>query len=332
MSRVIPLRTKDRRPPQRQPGRARSTGGGPSLATAVALACQGCATPATARSYRAALAAFVAACAAQGVTRCADLTPAVVATFPATLSGAAPATRRQRLAVVRAFVRWAGQADWCDPACATVLPSGRRVRRNGPAPWTVDECRRLLAAADTPRTRALLWVLVSTGARIGEVVAARVADVDGGTLTLRGKTGVRAVPLSPAACRALHAARRSRSSVDRAAPLFASRQGGLSARQARDSVYAACRAAGLPPRGPHALRHAAAARWLRAGIPLVVVAAALGHARPSTTLDHYATVIAGDLVRGLAADPLWSDPVAPPAARPVRAERATPPPRGRAAA
>ena len=36
----------------------------------------------------------------------------------------------------------------------------------------------------------------------------------------------------------------------------------------------------------------------------MLVSKALGHARPSTTLDHYASVISEDLEQGLSLDPL----------------------------
>ena len=36
----------------------------------------------------------------------------------------------------------------------------------------------------------------------------------------------------------------------------------------------------------------------------MLVSKALGHAQPSTTLDHYASVISEDLERGLSLDPL----------------------------
>ncbi|MDA8393686.1 MAG: tyrosine-type recombinase/integrase, partial [Candidatus Dormibacteraeota bacterium] len=87
-------------------------------------------------------------------------------------------------------------------------------------------------------------------------------------------------------------------------PLFRSRQGQLSDRRARELLRECCRRAGLPPLSSHDLRHAACSRWLRAGIPVVVVARTLGHSRPSTTWNHYASVTAQDLSRGLSADPL----------------------------
>jgi integrase/recombinase XerC len=279
----------------------------PSLADAVELACRSCATPATARSYRAALSAFARVCADHGVTQCSEINPSVTAAFPASLTGLAAATRHHRLAVVKAFLHWAAQAGWCDSTCAALIPPGRRVRRTTAPTWSEDDCRKLLSSAETWRDRALLWALTSTGARIGEVVHATVGDFDGQTLRLSGKTGTRSVPLSPDARDAVKWYLQHRQPLEPAAPLFASRQGRLSERQARDLVYTACRRAKLAPRGPHTLRHAAATRWLRAGVPLVVVSATLGHSRPSTTLDHYAGAMASDLARGLSSDPLWSE-------------------------
>jgi integrase/recombinase XerD len=278
-----------------------------TIAEAVTLFCQGAATPASRRSYRAALAVLEATCWELGVSLCSELSPRVVAALPNSLNELAPSTRRHRLSVTRNFLNWAAGAGWTDRSCASVLRPGRSVAPAREAAWTLGEVQRVLAAGKTWRDRALLWVLASTGARIGEVVQARVADLSPEALTINGKTGTRGVPLGPEARRALVWYLRHRPGLDGSAPLFQSRQGRLSERRARDVVYASCRKAGIRPRGPHSFRHAAAARWLRAGVPLVVVAAALGHSRPSTTLDHYSTVIAGDLARGLSADPLWAE-------------------------
>ena len=46
---------------------------------------------------------------------------------------------------------------------------------------------------------------------------------------------------------------------------------------------------------PHDLRHHAATNFLRAGLPITVVARQLGHSTPRVTLDVYAGVIDGDL-------------------------------------
>ncbi|HUY55604.1 MAG TPA: tyrosine-type recombinase/integrase [Candidatus Nanopelagicaceae bacterium] len=288
-----------------QPEVPQKRAGSLPLVDAVDLFCQSCATPATSRSYRAALSPFLNACSDRGVIECSQVTPSVIASFPASLAGLAASTRHHRLSVVKAFLRWTAKAEWCDSTCATVITPGRVVRRTGALTLSEEDTRKLLSAAQTWRDRALLWTLSSTAARIGEVVHATVADFDGQSLRLSGKTGTRSVPVGPGACGALDWYLRHRQPLDQAAPLFASREGRLSERQAREVVYAACRRAKLAPKRPHTLRHAAATRWLKAGVTLIVASATLGHARPSTSLDFYLDATAQDLARGLSSDPLW---------------------------
>ena len=293
---------------------------GVAVEEAVRLFCDCHSSPATARSYRTALARLADFCHAREVTACTELTPSLLAEYQGTLGDLAPSTRWHRLSVVRAFLRWASSAGWCDLSCSDVIRPVRQRRPARLAPWSVEECRRLLAAGQSWRDRALVAVLVASGARIGEVVAAAAGDFDGECLVLTGKTGPRSVPLGPSACSALTWYLRHRPTHDPTAPLFLGRQGRLSDRQARDVVHLVCRRARLSPRGPHAFRHAAASRWLRAGIPLAVVSAALGHARTSTTVDNYGLALAADLACGLSADPLWAEDGARIAGRPVGGE------------
>ena len=287
---------------------------------AVRIFCASHSSSATARSYRTALARLTDFCHSLDVRSCIELAPSVLAAYQATLGDLAPSTRWHRLSVVRAFLGWASTAGWCDLACSDVIRPVRQRRPARLAPWSVEECRRLLRAGESWRDRALVATLVASGARIGEVVAAAAGDFDGECLVLTGKTGPRSVPLGPSACLALTWYLRQRQSDDPAAPLFMGRQGRLSARQARDVVHGVCRRARLAPRGPHAFRHAAASRWLRAGIPLAVVSAALGHARTSTTVDNYGLALAADLACGLSVDPLWAEGGARTAGRPVGME------------
>lgn len=291
-----------------------------AVEAAAQLFCDSRSSPATARSYRTALTRLTDFCSSRAVATCAELTPSLLAEYQGTLGDLAPSTRWHRLSVVRAFLSWASSAGWCDLACSDVIRPVRQRRPARLAPWSVAECRRLLAAGESWRDRALVAVLVASGARIGEMVAAAAGDFDGKCLVLTGKTGPRSVPLGPSACSALTWYLRHRQSDDPTASLFLGRQGRLSARQARDVVHLVCRRARLSPRGPHAFRHAAASRWLRAGIPLAVVSAALGHARTSTTVDNYGLALAADLACGLSADPLWAEDGARTGGRPVGEE------------
>ena len=316
-------RVRTGRTDSRKPGRAARDLGTDDIAIeeAVSLFCASHSNRGTARSYRAALTCFTGFCSSRGVASLGDVSPPLLTAYPASPVGQAAPTRWHRLVVLRAFLRWASRAGWCGAAGAEVIRpvAGRRVPP--PPPWTVEECQRLLAAGESWRDRALVAVLVASGARIGEVVGSALGDFDGECLTLSGKTGTRAVPLGPRARSALNWYLRHRPQ-DPDAPLFMSRQGRLSTRQALDVVHLACRRARVAPRGAHAFRHAAATRWLRAGIPLPVVSAALGHARTSTTVDSYGLALAADLVRGLSADPLWAEASDGRPARPKAGELA----------
>ncbi|MGC2191340.1 MAG: site-specific integrase, partial [Candidatus Dormiibacterota bacterium] len=163
---------------------------------------------------------------------------------------------------------------------------------------------RLIAAAPNPRSRLLVSLLLATGARPGELLACDLSSLQDGQLQLRGKTGERWVPLPPSLRQKLEGEIFERLGEGPGAPLFRSRQGRLSRRRLRELLDDCSRNAEMEKISPHQLRHAACARWLRAGVPLLLVSKALGHARPSTTLDHYASVISQDLEQGLSLDPL----------------------------
>jgi integrase len=59
-------------------------------------------------------------------------------------------------------------------------------------------------------------------------------------------------------------------------------------------VARACKTAGIPRFHPHDLRHRYASVKLREGAPVTELAAQLGHARKSLTLDTYTHVLMAD--------------------------------------
>jgi len=69
---------------------------------------------------------------------------------------------------------------------------------------------------------------------------------------------------------------------------------GFSPDVAKNVMGRACKAAGIPHFHPHDLRHRYASVKLREGIPVTELAAQLGHARKSMTLDTYAHVLLAD--------------------------------------
>ena len=143
------------------------------------------------------------------------------------------------------------------------------------------------------RDAAILEMLYSTGARIGEIAALSEKDVDflSGIVKVRGKgKKERLCPLGGPACRALRAA------LDKAnalwggesrgkAPLFRNLKGGrISARSMERMMKKYLVEAGLDGNfSPHALRHSFATHMLDAGADLRSVQELLGHASLSTT-------------------------------------------------
>lgn len=150
--------------------------------------------------------------------------------------------------------------------------------------------RRALLEASPPELRAYLTGLVWTGARPGELAAARVADFDAaqGNITLRTRKGrggrirTRSVPLTAAGVAAFKAAARGKTPK---AWLFTMPGGepwhrSLTSRHVRAAVAAANKkkAGALPAAGVccYAIRHTVISEWLTAGIDGASVAKMAG--------------------------------------------------------
>jgi site-specific recombinase XerD len=135
------------------------------------------------------------------------------------------------------------------------------------------------------RTQALLQVLYGTGARVSEVCAIDIEDIDFGdaTIRVRGKGDKeRVVLLTPSAMNAILAYVRFRPAEG---PLFVNRRGQrLSPITVQRVVLATAKTAGLTERvTPHALRHSFATHMLERGADVRVLQELLGHSNLSTT-------------------------------------------------
>jgi integrase len=161
------------------------------------------------------------------------------------------------------------------------------------------------------------WTLAATtGLRLGELLGLSWADVNAGSLTVRRSLARnaaggfslaepktlrshRTIPLPVAARAALEdqrgrqaAAREAagRAWQDRDGLVFTDTVGRPIPPATMSKAWLATSrrlGLGVPFR---ALRHTAATTWLRAGVPLVVVADALGHTGVAITAAHYAAV------------------------------------------
>ncbi|KWW34467.1 Tyrosine recombinase XerC [Micrococcus luteus] len=223
-------------------------------------------------------------------------------------AGLARATLARRVAAVRTFTAWLRREGLRsdDPALRLRSP-----RPEGTLPHVLQEqqATRLLAAAqervdaaaagDDPaahalalRDAALLELLYATGARVAELSALDVDDLEAGrgVVRLTGKGDrQRTVPYGDPAGRALQAWQRlgrpRLARPDSGPALFLGARGGrLGVRQARTVVDRALEGLGdTAARGPHALRHTAATHLLDGGADLRSVQELLGHASLRTT-------------------------------------------------
>lgn len=240
-----------------------------------------------------------------GVPTVADIDDAALRRWRSAVlrSGRSWAVQTQALSALRSFLRWSadvGAHGLSGAVTDAALKAPRHADPRIPAALTEREVARLLAAADTPRDRALLALLVGAGLRVGELVALDVSDVaeereGGSVLRVRGTGGghVRTVPIRPDVARLLHEhlstghANRGREPLfrahDRASAALP--RGRLTARAVRDVVARCAGRAGVRDKqaSPHTLRHTFAIRALRSGGELVVVSRLLGHASVSTT-------------------------------------------------
>ncbi|MCA1680973.1 MAG: site-specific integrase [Actinobacteria bacterium] len=152
---------------------------------------------------------------------------------------------------------------------------------------------KLLAGCDRRRTvgrrdYAILLLLVRLGLRAGEVAAIQLDDVDwrGGEILVRGK-GSRhdRLPLPADVGEALvsYLRRRPRAECRALFLRVLAPAGALGGTAIGGVVNDACVRAGVPPVGPHRLRHTAATGMLRAGASLPEIAQVLRHHNLKTT-------------------------------------------------
>lgn len=202
---------------------------------------------------------------------------------------------------VRGFHRFAAAEGIIDLDVARSVKPPTPSRRL-PKSLSLDEVLSLLegAGGDDPsdgplslRSRALLELLYSTGARISEAVGLDLDDVDteARSVLLRGKGGKqRLVPIGRPAVAALDAylvrgrpelARRGRGTP----AIFLNARGGRLSRQSAWQVLqdSADRAGVTSAVSPHTLRHSFATHLLEGGADVRVVQELLGHASVTTT-------------------------------------------------
>jgi site-specific recombinase XerD len=157
-----------------------------------------------------------------------------------------------------------------------------------PAVLSRDEVDRLLAAIRNPKHKAMVTVLYSSGLRVSECAALKVADIDSKRMVIRVEQGKgRKDRYAVLSTRALELLRNYYRLYRPAYWLFEGQQRGgphICTRSIEMVVEEAGRKAGIIKRiSAHTLRHSFATHLLESGVQLPVIQRFLGHASIRTT-------------------------------------------------
>ncbi len=210
-------------------------------------------------------------------------------------------TRNTRLAAVRAFLRFALRFEpelMVQLQAAMAIPLKKCVK---PVLGYLTS-EEMAAIVDAPKTdrwcdrrdRMLFAMMYATGARVSEIVAARVGDLDStgrDRITLHGKgRKERVIPLMRGTARLLRKWVRD-NGLTVESPLLPNAQGtamtrsSVEKRLARSTEMAreACPSLARKNITPHTIRHTTAMHLLQSGVDMTVIAMWLGHEDLSTT-------------------------------------------------
>lgn len=208
-----------------------------------------------------------------------------------------PATINRALAFLVEYARWAVANAGVRAALATELRSVPRVPQQALAPKGLSrqDLRRFLKELDVKgsrRDRAVIYLMLFTGLRLGETTTLRIEDVElserKGLVHLRSATSKggkdRVVPVPATARRILSEYLDQRGREPGA--LFLGERGPLGRNGLTRVVGKYATAAGVKM-SPHTLRHAYAYNFLRqTGNDLVALATLMGHSNLNTTMVY----------------------------------------------
>jgi integrase len=244
--------------------------------------------PSTQRVYRQQIAADILP--AFGKSKVAAVSHAEIDGFHHRLSARAPTHANRTLAVLsRMFnlaIRWGWRAD--NP-CRGVERNQEQKRHRYLSRTELTRLSAALAKLEDVSAANAVRLLLLTGARRGELLAAKWADIDleAGVWTKPASTTKQAtlhrVPLSAAAAQLLKQMRAQ--AGDDAEWVFPARGGGH--RPHINGAWIELRkAANIPDARLHDVRHTYASILASAGLSLPVIGQLLGHATPTTTARY----------------------------------------------
>lgn len=218
--------------------------------------------------------------------------PGPIEEFIANTPGA-PETKHAQFRALRALYRFINQRHEKIPnPMVKVVPP--RCPKKVMATLEPDQAMRLLSSASNLRDRALLTLLIDTGMRSSEAAGLRKQDVKINTVTVRGKSGEREIPISEETRRLLLLLI-STDGEDQF--VFHGHNGPLSRYGLYRIVRAHMEKAGIdtPKLGGHRIRHAFGKGYLVNGGDVRSLQQMMGHANISTT-EKYASLNLTDTI------------------------------------
>ena len=185
--------------------------------------------------------------------------------------------------------------NWCEKRYGVVNPlkdlTPPKRSRILPRTLSSTEIGCLFLVRLSKRDRALIYLLLDTGVRIGEAMGLQPQDIGTDSIMVNGKTGPREAPISPEIRSQL---------IDIAGDVyvFEGPKGHLSTHTAYYTVRKAFLAAGIRGRklGPHTLRHTFGRHFIMAGGDAFSLQRILGHTDIQTT-RIYVELNTTDIIR-----------------------------------
>jgi len=172
--------------------------------------------------------------------------------------------------------------------------------RVAPQPtYSPSEISQLLASCDQStangvRDRAIVTVLFDTGVRVGELVSMALPDRINRTVTVKGKTGIRIVPLGDTSL--VEIQRYQRRWRLTSGPLWRGKKGILNESGVFQMIRRLSGRAGVEFKGVHAFRRAAAAQMKRLGMNDSDILEVMGW-KDVTMLRRYTAAVASEFAQ-----------------------------------
>ena len=248
----------------------------------------------------------------QGKVDMDQVTTADLLAYRQSIEHLASSTQNRYLAVVKSFFNWALDMEIISKNPAERLKLPKAIKNRAPVYLTLAETRKLLATAELPRDKAMMWAL-AYGLRVSELTGLDIdhiappTEAGSASITVIGKGGKeRFLPICDEAFNVLSTYIGERTTGAVFLVLNGSRP--ITTRGIQDRFITICKKADIPEEKhfPHCMRHGFATRLLfdsKISGGIYTVSKLLGHSRVSTT-EVYLHLSNKQLEESMVADPL----------------------------